>query len=296
MPFSLGYALFGDDGVHIIDPGSGGQQTLDRWAIFLADHGRNVSEIATIIVTHGHQDHLGAAAEMRAVSGARLVMSGLESRVLEGEGRLLRTAAQRADLLAAWGAPEAEREEMLDLLKQMDRAPNEVRADLLLGPGDTLQLAGHTLSTLVTPGHTAGHLCLMIEGLGVIFTGDHVLPQIIPGMGLGYLPGSNALIDYLTSLRAMRQFDNLEVLPGHEFRFTGLAKRSQQIAQHDLTRTRAVAALVPEMGGGSTWEYAERLPWSRGWNGMRGFYRYSALAQTNMHLEAVRSGQADEWL
>lgn len=296
MPYSLGYALFGDDGVHIIDPGSAGAATIDAWTDFLRDHGRGLRDIATILVTHSHNDHLGAAAELRAASGANLVLSALESEVLRGEYRPVPMAGERAAHLHEWGVPEAHRGEFLSLNAREKKQPTFIEADLVLAHDETFEAAGHALRAIITPGHTAGHMCLAIDDLGVMLTGDHVLPQINPGLGLGNLPGSNPLTDYLTSLRAIREFDAYEALPGHEYRFTGLATRSDQIAEHHLSRTRAVAALVPELGTSPVWEYAKRLPWSRGWEGMHGFLRYSALAQTDLHLVAVRSGEADVWL
>lgn len=215
---------------------------------------------------------------------------------MNSAGQHLGAIADPFEQLHAWGVPADDYDEFLALILHADQPLPQIDVDALLAHGETLELAGHTLTAVITSGHTAGHLSLVIDDLGVIFTGDHVLPQINPGLGLGNLPGSNPLIDYLTSLRAMRAFDAYEALPGHEFRFKGLATRSDQIAAHHLSRTRAVADLVPELGESPVWEYAKRLPWSRGWDGMRGFLRISALTQTNLHLEAVHSGEAEAWL
>ncbi len=66
-------------------------------------------------------------------------------------------------------------------------------ADLLVEDGDVLPIAGREVRALWTPGHTAGHLCLVDEGDGLLFTGDHVLPRINPGIGLGGRTATNPL-------------------------------------------------------------------------------------------------------
>lgn len=295
MPSSFGYAFFGDDGVHIVDPGWGADENLGHWQQFLAARGKRIDEIRTIVVTHSHPDHLGVADRLREHSGARIVMSGAEAQVLRAGAHVGADIAGQAARLTAWGVPTAERRELLELAAN-EQPSAEVGVDASLETGDVLELGAYRLSVQATPGHTSGHLCFVEEAAGVILTGDHVLPQIHPGLGLGALPGSVPLTDYLQSLHAMNAFDAFEALPGHEFRFRGLAARSERIAAHHLRRTRAVVGLALELGEASVWEYAVRSPWSRGWEGMRGFLRVSALMQTEQHLDAVRSGLVQPWL
>ena len=295
MPSSFGYAFLGEEGVHIVDPGWRAEETVAHWERFLAARGRAVSEIRTLLITHSHPDHLGAAERLIERSGARLVMSAAEASVLGSGVHVGSDPEQQAARLARWGVPAALRDE-LAAMSETERPSEPIAADRLLADGERIRLGGRELTAHASPGHTGGHVCFELECDGVILTGDHVLPQISPGIGLGALPGSSPLLDYLGSLRAMVRFDAHEVLPGHEFRFRGLAARSEQIAAHHLRRTRAVAALVPELGDAPVWEYAARSPWSRGWDAMSGFLLISGLVQTELHLDAVRSGGAEEWM
>lgn len=325
MPYSFGYAvLAGDGGVHIIDPGWSGEATLAVWKAFLAEHGRGLTDVATLLITHGHVDHLGAAPEIREISGARLLMSETESRVLAAET----TRIPDADRLDAWGVPVEARAELVSPRAESEQSSSGATSgpgngagassgsgnsaaaktdapvpDAVFTDGERIALGGSPrgsggleLVVKLTPGHTDGHACFVAESVGAILTGDHVLPQINPGIGLGTAPGSDPLIDDLTSLSAMRPYDHLQVLPGHEYRFRGLALRSEQIAAHHLRRTREIAALLPELGDAPVWEYARRSPWSRGWEGTTGFMRVSALMQTELHLGAIRDGRAEPWL
>ena len=194
--------------------------------------------------------------------------------------------AQRLD---AWGVPADRRAE---LAESFDRPSlvDDLVPDELLADGDVIDLPGHRLEVVATPGHTDGHMCLVDADRRVVYTGDHVLPGIYSGIGIGTLPGSDALGDYLASLDRLEPFDGFHALPGHEYRFDGIAPRRAAIAAHHLRRTAEVAALVPVLGDATVWEYARRLSWTAGWDGLEGFWLHSALRQTALHLEFVRSG------
>lgn len=291
LPHTLTYLLLSDDGgVHVVDPGWEGDAGIRILTDALDAVGRGVADVRTVVATHFHPDHLGNAGRLRALTGARIVLSATERQVLAQE-----TSTQHRDRgeytrrLAAWGVPperHAELEESFDRPSLVD----DLVPDILVADGDVIDLPGHRLEVVATPGHTDGHVCLVDAGRGLVYTGDHVLPGIYSGIGIGTLPGSDALGDYLDSLDRLAPFDGLQALPGHEYRFDGLGPRRAAIAAHHLRRTAEVAALIPELGDAAVWEYARRLSWTAGWDGLDGFWLHSALRQTALHLEFVRSG------
>lgn len=296
LPGTLAYAVIGDDGVHLIDPGWDLAGNLGRLERALERAGRALSDIATVIVTHHHPDHLGIAAHLRELTGARIVLSATERRVLAAvvDATATDPAAYRATL-ARWGVPPGRHDELVASFARPSLT-GDVNPDLLVRDGDVLEVAGRRLEVIETPGHTGGHICLVDRRARLLFTGDHVLPRIYSGVGIGALDGTEPLGELLDSLARLSEFDDFTVMPGHEFRFTGLAPRRAQIASHHLRRTAEVAALVPALDRQPVWEYARRLTWTAGWDGLTGFWLHSALRQTEMHLELVRSGRAEEWL
>jgi len=80
-------------------------------------------------------------------------------------------------------------------------------ADILIDDGDTLRIPGRTVRAVLTPGHTDGHLSFAAEHDGIVFTGDHVLPVIFSGVGLGSRLQVDPIGDFLTSLDRISTFD-----------------------------------------------------------------------------------------
>ena len=79
--------------------------------------------------------------------------------------------------------------------------------------GDTLTVGGLTLRVMETPGHSRGSVCLLVEGQGVIFSGDTLFRG---NCGRCDFPGG----DYRAMLRSLARLGRLEgqyqVYPGHE--------------------------------------------------------------------------------
>ena len=81
-----------------------------------------------------------------------------------------------------------------------------------------------------------------------------------------------------------------------EYVFHGLAARCATTAEHHLRRSREVADRLRIDGDPTVWQVASELTWTAGWPNLNGFYLLSALAQTAMHLEFVRSDASARYL
>jgi len=287
-PFSLSYVISGSDGsLHLIDTGYDTEQNWELLRAGLAGFGHSVDEIASVFVTHLHPDHLGLGERVRAASGARV---GMLRREHEG---LLAIAAHGPlvtdERLDGWGVPEEHRAELHGALGLPFVARGLPVVDRTYEPGQRLDIPGRTVTAIATPGHTAGSACLADAEAGVLYTGDTVLPRIFSGLGLGDLSETNPIADYLDSLAALARYDDFEIAPGHGFRFRGLIERSAELAEHHLHRSRATAEIVRGEPDAPIWKIASRLHWTAGWERLRGFFLVSALFQTQLHVEFVRS-------
>ncbi|WIX85424.1 MBL fold metallo-hydrolase [Amycolatopsis sp. DG1A-15b] len=92
-------------------------------------------KLAAIVCTHAHNDHVNAAPELAAATGAPILL--------------------HPDDRVVWN------------LTHPDRAPDGELAD-----GQVLTVAGTELRVIHTPGHAPGAVCLYAAELGVLFTGD----------------------------------------------------------------------------------------------------------------------------
>jgi glyoxylase-like metal-dependent hydrolase (beta-lactamase superfamily II) len=286
LGYTLSYVLADDEErLHVVDPGWNSDENWD--AFWRAVQTISSGDIASIIVTHLHPDHIGMAPRLREATGATLVLHEQETMALE------HLDVTRSIDPGAWGVPDDRVEELRGLDGGRGSHPT-VRPDIqLTGDVDRLQPPGLDIEVLHTPGHTTGSICLRLPEARLLLTGDHVLPAVHPGVGLGGPSARNPLADYLDSLGRVAGYDDHEVLPGHNYRFTGLAERVARTAAHHRRRTDEVERALRAQPDASVFEVAATLTWSAGWDRMRGFFLWSALTQTAMHMDHIRTPAHD---
>lgn len=140
-------------------------------------------KVKYIVLTHSHIDHIGAVAEVKEGTGARLAIH-------EDDAESLQRPSFRMMMPFSKPAPPP---------------------DVLLKAGDAIQLGKLVFKVLHTPGHTEGGICLY--GDGIVITGDTLFNF---GIGRADFPGAS-YDQELDSIRnqLMTLPDNTLVLPGH---------------------------------------------------------------------------------
>ncbi|MEV0899107.1 MBL fold metallo-hydrolase [Actinoplanes sp. NPDC049802] len=291
LRYTLSYLIPGDDGLVVVDPGWDSDTGWQALTAGLAEAGATAADVTGVVLTHVHPDHHGLTARLRDASGAWVAMHPAERDQLRRD-RDTEPSRALGDWLRTLHVPETEIGRLLGAFgKAVDLhfAPL-ADADVMLGDGDLVPLAGRRLRAVWTPGHTPGHLCLLEPDARVLLTGDHVLPRISPNIGL-QLSGADPLGRYLESLEKVCAYDECEALPGHEYRFHGIAARAAELHAHHRDRCREIVAVVGSLGEATVWEVASRLTWSRPWTEI-GPMLVGAVAETAAHIELlVRAGE-----
>ena len=187
----------------------------------LSVHGRRLSEIRHLIITHAHPDHFGLAAWVAGESGARVISHPYSVARMAGERA---PAGSRngslAQLLLAAGVPPAKLEAMRQDFHRASRYSRPVAVDVEVNDGDQLALGAATWDVLHTPGHARGHICLYNRPSGQLLSGDHLLREISSNPVLeaprpGETERPRSLVDYLCALERVAGLEVTVAWPGH---------------------------------------------------------------------------------
>ena len=184
------YLLLGDKRAALIDTGLGVSNIQQVVA-------QLTSLPVTVLTTHAHWDHLG------------------------GHGLFERFAVHEAEaswLTGHFPLPLAVVKQ--NLLRKPSAFPPDFSPDayrifqgepsFLLHDGDTLDLGGHRLTVLHTPGHSPGHCCFYEADRGYLYTGD----LLYAGCLDAFYPTTDPEA-FCASVQRIRALPVKRLLPGH---------------------------------------------------------------------------------
>lgn len=289
LRYVLVYALELDDGLGLIDAG---WDTPEAWQALndgLAIAGADVADVRAVVVTHIHPDHYGLAGRVREASGAWIGLHPADAALLVG--RYVETdqmIASMTDLLEVSGVPSDLAPDLAGSSMQIRSFVRMVPPDRLIEHDEIVELKGWDLRAVWTPGHSPGHLCFHSPSRRLLLSGDHVLPRISPNISVHSQQIVNPLADYLESLSLVEHLECDEVLPGHEWRFSGLDDRVEQLRVHHRARLDEILSAL-HTGPLTCWELTTRLTWSRPLEGSTPWLQRAASGETLAHLVLLES-------
>jgi glyoxylase-like metal-dependent hydrolase (beta-lactamase superfamily II) len=289
------YVLATPRGPVLIDAGWESPEGWNALESGLRSCGFAVADVAGVLITHFHFDHLGLAGRVRQESGAWVAMHPADAELLARPDYAEATLAVRAEeeFLISLGATPAEAARVVFTEEEYSAFTSSARPDRLLQDGDLVEVPGWQVRAHHTPGHTPGHVVFHDERSGRLFAGDHVLPRITPNISLERSADRDPLGDYLTSLQRVAELEVDEVLPAHEWRFRGLQARAASLAAHHETRLTELLDALRRHPRSTAWDLAGELTWSRPWEQYDGRMRIFAVTETASHLaRLVADGRA----
>ena len=177
------YLISGAERTALIDTGTGFMVDATIKSLKELLGGRKLD---IVILTHRHYDHVG---------GLRGIIKEFSPRLYAGpdDAKPLREGDSESTLGTKFGGS-------IDPMDVTDFCE-----------GDKIDLGGHVLTALYTPGHTIGSICVLDEVTGSLFSGETVF---VDGVGNTMHPtgSEKMLIDSLKKLSEV-QFSGL--YPGH---------------------------------------------------------------------------------
>jgi glyoxylase-like metal-dependent hydrolase (beta-lactamase superfamily II) len=285
LPWVFSYVVSDSAGdLHLVDAGWDSVASWDALTAALRLIGKQLGDIRTLTVTHFHPDHLGMAERIRSASGARVGLLSREQQTLHALGDADAFEQLHLRDMKRWDVP-VELWPSLHAPSATGATMSSFDADDQLADGDWLAIPGRHLRVLATPGHTSGELSLHDADAGILYSGDHLLPNQFPGIGLGGPSETNPVADYLAALDTVAALGDIEVAPGHGYRFAGLLERCEVTRKHHLDRAVEIAAILDRGGAPSVWVVASQVTWTAGWDNLHPTERLSALRQTAQHIE-----------
>ncbi len=239
LPFKLDHInlwiLEDGDGWTLIDCGIADQPTKDLWQAVFADF-LGDAPARRLIVTHFHPDHAGLAGWLVEQLESRLWMTRQEwltARLLsidesDETGRSVSNFAR----LVGFGGDRVDGASLLrGYAQRVSSLPRQVR---VMVDGETFEINNRPWRVVVGRGHAPEHACLYAADLGVLVSGDQLLPRISTNVSVHPPePDANPLAEFLASLRVLEALpEGTLVLPSHGLPFRGHRARVHALVTH----------------------------------------------------------------
>ena len=291
--------LFENEGLTLIDTGVTG--SFPKLAEGMACAGYQPSDIERVIITHGHEDHDGGVAQLVDETNAELWAHEIYAHLQPYDPRdversatspLQREMRRIAEANEALPKPAPEREDYMHRRRTME-VKHRIKAGEQVG----------ALTFMHAPGHSPDEICVTMGD--VVFTGDHVLPEITPHPTTkttysaevkDHLPSEyqeeDGLYGLETYLRSLQKVANLgpevSILPAHRLynrsRYNFLdATRGTELIEHHAERLASTVAQAGNRPVGL--EQLTRAIFDRG--KLMGGNLYAALSEMVAHVELL---------
>lgn len=245
------WAIEDHDGWAIVDTGLSLPGSEAVWEALLSGPlgGRRVTRV---VVTHLHADHVGMAGWLTRRFDCPLWMTRVEYLTCRAHvadlGREAQADGVRFYRRAGWddAAIEQYRARFGRAARMIHALPDSF---CRLEDGARLQIGAHEWQVVVGRGHTPEHACLYCPALGVLISGDQVLPRISSNVSVHPIePDADPLGEWLASIEKLHAAlpGDVLVLPAHNEPFFGLHDRLQRLERGVMRGLERLRGLLCE--------------------------------------------------
>lgn len=180
--FAFAYLIFGNK-IHLIDSGiAGAESTI--WE-YIKKQGREPKEVSTLILTHSHPDHIGAAKSIKNQTGCTIIAHKKEQNWIEDTELQFKERPVPGFQTLVEGS---------------------VKVDRFVDGGEILELEKDLIFQIIhTPGHSKGSISLFFEKEKSLFTADSLAYP-------GDIPIYEDISACLASIKTLQKIENVENL------------------------------------------------------------------------------------
>jgi len=248
LPFALDHInlwlLEDGPGWTIVDCGIASKTTKSAWEQVFASapaSGAQAFRATRVLATHAHPDHIGLAHWLCEHFGVGLWISHADYLMAHAvrDGAAGHALDKLTGMFRSNGLCGEELKKMSQRDNHFRRAvPEFPQSFRRLMDGDEIRIGDRVWRVIMGYGHSPEHAALYSSGLGVLISGDMVLPRITTNVSVWAVnPDGDPLKLFLDSLKryAGLPADTL-VLPSHGLPFRGLHERIEQLEEHHRLR------------------------------------------------------------
>jgi hydroxyacylglutathione hydrolase len=174
--------IFGDE-ITLIDTGV--KQNEKQIFDYIIQNGRDITEIKTIILSHSHPDHIGSAADIKEITGCRILAHRYEKEWIEDI-----EIQNRARPVPGF----------FNLVSRPVRIDEYLTDNQLLNPA-----AGVSAKIIHSPGHSRGSLNVLFIEDRILFTADSIPLK-------NDIPNYDSYHDLMNSLSHIKSMDDYDII------------------------------------------------------------------------------------